>query len=129
MKGRLINKSNDSKLKSDLSHIAQLYVYSFLPPKIDIETHRELQNFHKNGDIVTLKPDKVDYIKGINDIISDKHKVTELSNDTHINREDSLQHFLWDLKKKGTIDKDVYNSFYPPGSQTVLVYGLIKCIK
>ena len=29
MKSRLIDKSNDNKLKSDLSHIAQLYVKSF----------------------------------------------------------------------------------------------------
>ena len=31
MKSHLIDKSNDSKLKSDLSHIAQLYVNSFKP--------------------------------------------------------------------------------------------------
>ena len=31
MKSRLLDKSNDNKLKSDLSHIAQLYVNSFRP--------------------------------------------------------------------------------------------------
>ena len=82
MKSRLLDKSND-KLKSDLSHIAQLYVNSFRPSHKDIKTHKVLKNPHTNKDIVILKPDKgngvvvlnkLDYIKGINDIINDKQK-------------------------------------------------------
>ena len=76
MKSRLFDKSNDNKLKSDLSHIAQIYVNSFRPSNKDIKTHKVLKNLHKNKNIVILKPDKgngvvvvnkLDYIKGIND--------------------------------------------------------------
>jgi len=82
-------------LKADLSHIAQLYVNSFQPLNKDIKTHKLLKSLHKNKDIVNLKPDKgngvvvlnrVDYIQGINDIINDRHKFKELSNDPTINR-------------------------------------------
>ena len=59
---------------------------------------------------------RVDYIEGINDIINDKHKF-KLSKGPTINREGKLQRFLRELKKKGKIDKDIYNSIYPSGSQ------------
>ena len=138
MKNRLLDKSNDNKLKSDLSHIAQLYVNSFRPSHKDIKTHKVLKNLHKNKDIVILKPDKgngvvvlnkLDYIKGINDIINDKQKFKELSTDPTIDREGKLQHFLRELKKKGKIDKDIYSSIYPTGSQPALTYGLPKMHK
>ena len=40
-----------------------------------------------------------------------------------------LQRFLWELKKKGKIDKDTYNSTYLSGSQPALIYGLPKMHK
>ena len=138
MKSHLNDKSNDSKLKSELSHAAQLYVNSFQPSNKDIKTHKILKNLHKNKDIIILKPDKgngvvilnkIDYVKGIYDIINDKNKFKELNNDPTINREGKLQRFLRDLKKKGKIDKDAYNSIYPSGSQPALIYGLPKMHK
>ena len=92
----------------------------------------------KKKDIVILKPDKgngvvilnkVDYVKGINEIVNDKSKFKELNNDPTIYREGKLQRFLRDLKKKGKIDTDVYNSVYPSGSQPALIYGLPKMHK
>ena len=62
---------------------------------------------------------RVDYIKGINDIINDNHKFMELSNDLTINRGGKLQRFLRELKKKGKNDKDIYTSIYPSGLQTI----------
>ena len=97
-----------------------------------------LKNLHKNKDIVILKPDKgnrvvvlnkLDHIKGINDIINDKQNFKELSTDPTIKREGKLQRFLWELKKKGKIDKDIYSSIYPTGSQPALIYGLPKLHK
>jgi len=73
-----------------------------------------LKNLHKNNDIVILKSDerngvvvlnKADYIKCINDIINDKHKFKELSNDPTISREGKLQRYLRELGKKGKSDK------------------------
>ena len=116
----------------------QLYVNSFQPSNKDIKTHQVLKSLHKNKDTSILKPDKgngmvvlnrVDYIKGITDIINDRHKFKELSNDPTINREGKLQRFLRELKKKGKIDKDIYNSIYPSGSQPAVIYGLPKIHK
>ena len=75
-----------------------------------------LKSLYKNKDIVILKPDR-------------GNKFKELSNDPTINREGKLQRFLKELKKKGKIDKDIYKSIYPSGSQPVLIHGLPKMHK
>ena len=72
---------------------------------------------------------KVDYTKGINDIINDKHKFKELTNDPTLNREGKLQRVIRDLKKKGNIHKDDYNNVYPSGSKPALIHGLPKIEK
>ena len=72
---------------------------------------------------------KVDYIKGINEIINDKNKFKELPNDPTTNREGKLQRFLSNLKSQCKIDKDINNSIYPSGSQPALIYGLPKMHK
>ena len=72
---------------------------------------------------------KVDYIKGVNEIVNDKNKFKELPNDPTINREGKLQRFLRNLRKKGKIDKDIRNSIYPSGSQPALIFGLPKMHK
>ena len=80
-------------------HIAQLYVNSFKPSKKDIQNHKVLKILHKNKDIVILKQDKgngivilckVDYIKGINEIVNDKNNFKEFPNHPTINREGNL---------------------------------------
>ena len=77
MKSRLIDKSNNNKLKSSLSHIAQLYVNSFQLSNRDIKIHKLLKGLHQNEHMVIFKADKrnrvgilnkVDYIKSINGI-------------------------------------------------------------
>ena len=138
MTSRLRDKSNENKLKSDLSHLAHSYVNSFkLSPK-DIKTHKILKNLHKNNNIVILKPDKgngvvvlnrADYIEGILNIVNDTYKFKELDNDPTVIREGKLQRFLRDLKKHGKIDKDIYSAIYPSGSQPARIYGLPKMHK
>ena len=54
MTSHLIDKSNDSKLKSDLSHIVHLYLNSFQPSNKDIKTHRVVKRLHKNKDMSFL---------------------------------------------------------------------------
>ena len=68
---------------------------------------------------------KVDYIKGINEIVHDKHK---FKNPT-INREGNLQRFLRSLINKGKIDENKKKSVYPSGLQPVLIYDLTKMPK
>ena len=138
MKGRLLNKRNEGKLRAELSHLAQLYANSFKPSFKDIKTHKVLHNLRKNKDIVILKPDKgngvvilnrTDYSKSIMDIIGDSHKFNELVSDPTISREGKLQRFLRDLKKKDKIDKDICSRIYPSGSQPARLYGLPKMHK
>ena len=40
-----------------------------------------------------------------------------------------MERFLRELKKKGKIDKDIYNHIYPTGSQPARIYGLPKLHK
>ena len=138
MTSHLHDKNDENKLKSDLSHLAHLYANSFkLSPK-DFKTHKILKNLHKNNNIVILKPDKgngvvvlnrSDYLEGILNIINDKHKFKELDSDPTIIREGKLQRFLRELKKNGKIDKDIYSTIYPSGSQPARIYGLPKMHK
>ena len=69
---------------------------------------------------------KADYIKGILDIISDTNIFAKLESDPTMG---SLQRFLRNLKTNGNIDKDIYNSIYPSGSQPARIYGLPKMHK
>ena len=138
MISRLLNKKDENKLKTDLSHLAHLYVNSFeLSPK-DIKIHKVLENLHKNNEIVVLKPDKgngvvilnrSDYTESILNIINDTHKFKELYSDPTIIREGKLQRFLRDLKKNDKIDKEIYSTIYPSGSQPARIYGLPKMHK
>ena len=72
---------------------------------------------------------KTDYFKTILKIINDTNKYAKLESDSTFNREGSLQRFLRNLKKNGKIEKDIYNSIYPSGSQPVRIYGLPKMHK
>ena len=75
-----------------------------------------IKRLHKNKNNVILKQDKgngvtifdeVDYIKGITQILNDKHKFKELPNHPTSKREGKLQRFLRNLKNKSRIDKDM----------------------
>ena len=132
------DKNDESKLKFDLSHLAHSYANSFkLSPK-DIKTHKIRTNLHKNNNNVILKPDKgngvvalngADHMEGIISIINDTHKSKELDNDPTIIREGKLQRFLRNIKKHGKVDKEIYSTICPSGSQPVHNYGLPKMRK
>ena len=70
-----------------------------------------------------------DYTEGILNIINDTHKCKDLYSDPTIIREGKLQSFLRDLIKNGKIDKEIYSTIYPSGSQPAHIYGLPKMHK
>ena len=66
---------------------------------------------------------------GILKIISDTSKFRPIKEDPTLLREGKLQRLLRKLKKNGHLDRDVYNSIYPKGSQPARIYGLPKMHK
>ena len=138
MLGKLIDSRNASKLRSDLSHLAHLYVSSHRISASDVKTHRILKGLRNNEQIVILRADKGnfvviinndDYRKGIVDILSDTSKFKKLRTDPTLTREGKLQRFLRELKTKGKLDNDIYSKIYPTGSQPARIYGLPKIHK
>ena len=138
MHDKLANSQYAPKLKSDLSHLAHLYVSSHRISASDMKKHIVLKRLHKNEKIVILRADKGnsvvivnkdDYMNGIMDVINDRSKFKKLSTDPTLTRENKLQRFLRDLKNKGKIDSEIYGKIYPIGSQPARIYGLPKIHK
>ncbi|XP_065651296.1 uncharacterized protein LOC136079485 [Hydra vulgaris] len=129
---KLRNKDSEPQAKSELSHLANNYVYKYTPSEGCLRKHKIIKRLRKNENIVITRPDKgngiivlnkVDYINSLNNIISDKTKFKELKDDPTIKREVSLQGYLRKLKKL------FYNKIYPVGSQTARIYALPKMHK
>ncbi|XP_065651024.1 uncharacterized protein LOC136079229 [Hydra vulgaris] len=133
-------KNNDSKpqLKSELSHLANNYVYKYTPSENCLRKHKILKRLRNNENIVITRPDKgngiivfnkVDYINSLHNIISNKTKFKELKEDPTIKREISLQGYLRKLYKLKCFEKDIYTKIYPVGSQPARIYALPKMHK
>ncbi|XP_065642787.1 uncharacterized protein LOC136074401 [Hydra vulgaris] len=135
---QLRNKDSEPQVKSELSHLANNYVYKYTPSEGCLRKHKIIKRLRKNENIVITRPDKgngiivlnnVDYINSLNNSISDKTKFKELKDDPTIKREVSLQGYLRKLKKLKCFEKDIYNKIYPVGSQTARIYALPKMHK
>jgi hypothetical protein len=133
-------KNNDSKpqIKSELSHLANNYVYKYTPSESCLRKHKILKRLRKNENIIITRPDKgngiivlnkVDYINSLHNIISNKTKFKELKEDPTIKRELSLQGYLRKLNKLKCFEKDIYSKIYPVGSQAARIYALPKMHK
>ena len=138
MLGKLVVSRNASKLKSDHSHLAHLFVSSHRISASDIKTLRILKGLLNNEQIVILRAERVnsvaiinndEYKKGIMDILSDTSKFKKLRTDPTLTREGRVQRFLRKLKTKGKLDNDIYNEIYPTRSQPARIYGLPKIHK
>ncbi|XP_065658272.1 uncharacterized protein LOC136082776 [Hydra vulgaris] len=134
---QLRNKDSELQVKSELSHLANNYVYKYTPEGC-LRKHKIIKRLRKNENIVITRRDKgngiivlnkVDYITSLNNIISDKTKFKELKDDPTIKREVSLQGYLRKLKKLKCFEKDIYNKINPVGSQTARIYALPKMHK
>ena len=101
----------------------------------------ELQCFKrlsKRQDIVFCKPDKgkgifvlnkCDYVKKLNNIVSDPSKFKLLPDDPTEKRESSLQRYLRLLFSKGIFSREIYDKIRPVGSNPSRIYGLPKLHK
>jgi len=89
-----------------------------------LKKHRILKELRKDKNIVILWPDK-----GNGVVILDRAeydgffksltttKFRPLTSDPTLIREEKLQRYLKELRKKGHFDPDVYEAIYPSGSQ------------
>ena len=72
-----------AQLKSELTHLANCYIYKYTPSKSSIKKHKILQILRSQNNIIITHPDKgngivilnrSDYIKSMTELISDKKK-------------------------------------------------------
>ena len=117
--------------------------YSFWDElNISKEEHLALKDLSANNDLIIQKSDKGnsvvllnrnDYIKRLNEMLSDSSKFKKLNvkPGKEINfllqQEDSLTNFLKKVKK--SISEQLYKELYPRGSQPGIMYGLSKIHK
>ena len=66
------------------------------------------------------------YEKSIKNVINEKTKFNELSEDVTIKRESKLQRFLRSLKNNECLDNVEYGKIYPSGSSPAKIYGSPK---
>ena len=85
-----------AKLKSELTHLANCYIYKYTSSKSSLTEHKILQKLRSQKDIIIAHPDKgngnvilneSDYIRSMTKLISDKKKIKKLTNDPTIKRE------------------------------------------
>ena len=127
-----------TQLNSELTHLANCYIYKYTPSKSSLKKHKILQKLRSQKDIIITHPDKgngivilnkSDYIKSMTELISDKKKFKKLTNDPTIKREQALQRTLRKLNKKSIFSESEYSDLYPKGSKIARLYGTPKMHK
>ena len=95
-----------TQLKSELTHLANCYIYKYTPSKSSLKKHKILQKLRSQKNIIITYPDKgkglvilnrSDYMKSMMELISDKKKFIKLTNDTTIKQKQALQRTLHKL--------------------------------
>ena len=121
-----------ARLKSELTHLANCYIYRYTPSKSSLKKHKILQKLRSQNNVIITHPDKgngivilnrSDYIKSMMELISDKKKFKKLTNDPTIKQEKALQRTLCKLNKKSIFSESEYSDLYPKGSKTARLYG------
>ena len=103
----LKNDAGKPTLKAQSSHLANSYVHNYQPLRSTLIKHRSLKKLRNDKEIVILTLGKGsgvvvlnhrDYETSVKNLINDKTKFKELSEDVTIKRESKLQRFLPILK-------------------------------
>ena len=134
----LKNDANKPTLKAQLLHLGNSYVHNFQPSKLTLIKHCILKKLHNDTDIFILRPDKGngvvvlnrrDYEKSIKNLMNEKTKFKEITEDVTIKRESQLQRFLGTLKNNKYLDDIEYEKIYLSGSSPGKNYGPPKMHK
>ena len=127
-----------TRLKSELSQMANSYVYKYTPSFNSLKKHKILQKLKCNKDIVITHPDKGngvvilnrgEYIKSMTELISDKQKFRKSKEDPTLKREWAIQRTLREIIKKNLFSDTEYSNLYPKGSKPARFYGTPKTRK
>ena len=127
-----------TRLKNELSQMANSYVYKYTTSFNSLKKHKILQKLKCNKDIVITHPDKGngvvilnrdEYIKGMTERISDKEKLRKLKQNPTLKRERALQRTLREINKKNVFSDTQYSNSYPKGSKPARLYGTPKIHK
>ena len=95
----LKNDDNKPTLKAQLSHLANSHIHSYQPSRSTLTKHCNLESLHNDQEIFIFRSDKGngvvilnrrDYDNSIKNLINDKAKFKELSEDVTIKRESKL---------------------------------------
>ena len=95
----LRNDDNKPTLKAQLSHLANSHIHSYQPSRSTLTKHFNLESLHNDQEIFIFRSDKGngvvilnrrDYDNSIKNLINDKAKFKELSEDVTIKRESKL---------------------------------------
>ena len=81
----------------------------------------------KGNSVVVL--DRNDYIRKMNNILLDKSKFKKVSKDSNLDDLVKFQRFLYNLKRKKSLDEAVYTRIRPSAATTPTSYGLPKVHK
>ena len=126
-----------TQLKSELTHLANCYIYKYTPSKSSLKKHKILQKLRSQKNIIITYPDKGNglvilnrsaYMKSMMELISDKKKFIKLTNDTTIKQKQALQRTLRKLNKKNIFSETEYSDLYPKGSKIARLHGTQKFI-
>ena len=134
----LKNDADKPTLKTQLSHLANSYVHNYQPSRSTLIKYCILKKLRNDKEIVILRPDKGsggvvlnrrDYEKSIKNLINDKTKFKELTEDVTIKQESKLQRFLRTLKNNECLNDIEYEKNYPSISSPPKIYGSPKMHK
>ena len=98
-----------TRLKKELSQMANSYVYKYTPSFNSLKNYKILQKLKCNKDIVITHPGKGngvvilnrgEYIESVIELISDQKKFRKLKEDSTLKRERALQRTLHEINKK-----------------------------
>ena len=135
------NVYTKERFKHKFAESAYSYAHQYndkLEQNLTTEEWKGLLELKKDQSIVVLKADKgncvvllkkEDYVKDLENLLSDTKKFKKLDSDPTVKREERLIRYLLQLKQKKAIDQQFHDKVRPSGSQPARLYGLPKVHK
>ena len=126
-----------TKLINLYSKYMSTYFYNKQHENICIapEEMEDFNSLKKDKSIIICKADKgnavvllykLDYINKMNCVLSDTKRFKQVNYDNHIHNLDKFQKCLYYLKRKGSLEQEIYDRIRPSAAVTPTLYGLPK---